>query len=64
MLNMLVRYKKEMGLALGMIAATATVIIFEIVFGLSSLISIPAAILAYVTVFIVWTRYLNSRPGE
>jgi hypothetical protein len=53
-------YKAGIGWALSVIAATATVVIFQMVFGLSWLISVPAAVLAYVTVTTLWARYLNS----
>ncbi len=59
MLKMLT-YKTEIGWALSIVAATATVAIFQIVFEISWLISVPVGILAYVTATVVWARYINS----
>ena len=56
----LLTYRAGIGSALSMIAATATVIIFQSAFGLSWFISIPAAVLAYLTIPVLWYRYLNS----
>jgi cytosine/uracil/thiamine/allantoin permease len=56
----LLAYKTGIGTALSMIAATATVIIFQSFFELSWFISIPAAVLAYLTMPVLWSRYINS----
>ena len=63
----LLAYKTGIGYALSMIAATATVIIFQSFFELSWFIAIPAAVLAYLTMPVLWARYINSleqkKPG-
>jgi hypothetical protein len=64
MLNSLAKYRTETGVMLGMIAATVTVIIFENVLGLVWFISVPAAVLTYVTAFVVWVRYLDVHLGK
>jgi hypothetical protein len=56
----LLAYKTGIGSALSMIAATATVIIFQSFFGMSWFIAIPAAVLAYLTMPVLWARYINS----
>lgn len=56
----LLAYKNGIGSALSMIAATATVIIFQSFFEMSWFISIPAAVLAYLTMPVLWARYINS----
>jgi hypothetical protein len=56
----LLAYKNGISSALSMIAATATVIIFQSIFEMSWFISIPAAVLAYLTMPVLWARYINS----
>jgi hypothetical protein len=54
------KYKTAIGLGLSFFAATATVVLFKSAFGLTSLVAIPAAVFAYVTASLLWSRYLNS----
>ena len=60
MLNLLLAHKIVVGRMLSMIGATATVVIFEYSFGLSWYISVPAGVLAYVTMPILWAGLLDS----
>ena len=60
MLNWLFVHKIAIGRVLSVVSATATVVIFESFFELGWYISVPVAILAYVTMPIVWTGLLDS----
>ncbi len=64
MQDTLVKYRTELGLAFGMLAATVTVVVFQVLLQLSSFVSVPAAILAYITAFVVWIRLINPHPGN
>jgi hypothetical protein len=59
-MNALLAYKEIIGWAAGLVAATMTVAIFQSIFGLDWFIAIPAGVLAYVTIFIMWVRYVSS----
>ena len=60
MLKLLLAHKIAVGRILSVVGATATVVIFEYSFGLAWYISVPAAVLAYVTMPIMWTGLLDS----
>ena len=60
MLNFLLAQKIAVGRILSVVGATATVVIFEYSFGLDWYISIPAAVVAYVTMPILWVALLDS----
>jgi hypothetical protein len=60
MLNLLLAHKTAIGRVLSVVGATATVVIFEYSFELAWYISVPVAILAYVTMPILWTGLLDS----
>jgi hypothetical protein len=60
MLNLLLAHKIAIGRVLSVIGATATVVIFEYLFGLAWYISIPVGALAYVTMPMLWTALLDS----
>ena len=64
MLNTILTYKAPIGLALSLLAATMTVAIFQITFGFSALVAVPVGVLAYVTMFVVWLRFLNILEGN
>jgi hypothetical protein len=53
-------HKNAIGAALSIIAATATVIVFQSYLELSWIVAIPAAVLAYLTMPVLWARYINS----
>ena len=60
MLNFLLAHKIAVGRILSVAGATATVVIFEHSFGLDWYISIPAAVVAYVTMPIMWVALLDA----
>ncbi|MEA3149626.1 MAG: hypothetical protein QOD56_565 [Gammaproteobacteria bacterium] len=60
MLNFLLAHKIVIGRILSVVGATATVVIFEYFFELSVYIAVPVAILAYVTMPIVWAELIDS----
>jgi hypothetical protein len=60
MLNTIVTHRVGIGQALGVVGATATVVIFEQYLGFGWYISIPVAVLAYVSMTILWTRFLDA----
>ena len=60
MLNFLLAHKIAVGRILSVAGATATVVIFEYSFGLDWYISIPAAVVAYVTMPIMWVALLDA----
>jgi hypothetical protein len=60
MLNLLLAHKIAIGRILSVVGATATVVIFEYSFELAWYISVPVAVLAYVTMPIMWTALLDS----
>jgi hypothetical protein len=60
MLNFLLAHKIAIGRILSVVGATATVVIFEYSFELAWYISVPVAVLAYVTMPIMWTALLDS----
>lgn len=60
MLNFLLANKLAIGQALGLIAATATVIIFENVLGWSWYLAIPVAVLAFVSMPVLLIAVLDS----
>ena len=60
MLNSLLAHKIAVGRFLSVVGATATVVIFEYLFGQAWYIAVPAGALAYVTMPIVWTELLDS----
>ncbi len=60
MLNFLLAHKTVIGRILSVIGATATVVIFEYFFELSVYIAVPVAVLAYVTMPIVWSELIDS----
>jgi hypothetical protein len=60
MLNLLLAHKAAIGQILGVVGATATVVIFEYSFGLAWYISIPVGVLAFVTMPTLWAELLDS----
>ena len=60
MLNWLLAHKTAIGRVLSVVGATVTVVIFEYSFELAWYISVPVAVLAYVTMPILWTGLLDS----
>jgi hypothetical protein len=60
MLEFLFTYRTQIGWLLGSAAATITVIIFQVSFGFSAFVAIAVGVLAFVTMPIVWTRFLDS----
>jgi uncharacterized membrane protein YkvI len=60
MLNTILTYKAPIGMALSLMAATLTVAIFQVTFGFSALVAVPVGVLAYVTMFVVWARFLHT----
>jgi hypothetical protein len=64
MLHMLLRYRSEIGQALGLVACTITVIYFEYVFGWTWYASIPVGVLAFVSMLSVWGRFMAWLDGQ
>jgi hypothetical protein len=62
MLDLLLAHKIAVGRLLSVVGATATVVIFEYFFELAWFISVPAAVLAYVTMPMLWAELLRSVP--
>lgn len=60
MLNFLLANKLALGQALGLIAATGTVIIFENVLGWAWYVAIPVAVLAFVSMPVLLVAVLDS----
>ena len=60
MLNTILAYRAGIGQALGVIAATTTVVVFEQYLGLAWYISVPVAVLAYVSMPVLWIRFLDG----
>jgi hypothetical protein len=59
-LNFLLAHKIAIGRILSVVGATATVVIFEHYFELAWYISIPVAVLAYITMPLLWIGVLDS----
>ena len=60
MLEFLLANKLAVGQALGLIAATATVIVFENVLGWAWYVAIPVAVLAFVSMPVLLVAVLDS----
>jgi hypothetical protein len=60
MLNFLLTHKIGIGQILGAIAATATIVVFENILEWEWYLAIPVAILAYVSMPVVWVAALDS----
>jgi hypothetical protein len=60
MLNIVLTHRVAIGYVLGAIAATTTVVVFEQYFGLGWYISIPVAVLAYISTPILLARFLDT----
>jgi hypothetical protein len=60
MLDTILAHRVGLGQALGVIAATATVVIFEQYLGFDWYISVPVAVLAYVSMPILLARFLDA----
>lgn len=60
MLDTIVANRVGIGQTLGVIAATVTVVIFEQYLGLGWYISVPVAVLSYVSMPILLTRFLDA----
>ena len=60
MLNFLLAHRIAIGRILSVVGATATVVIFEYFLELTVYISVPVAVLAYVTMPMLWTEVSNS----
>jgi hypothetical protein len=60
MLNFLLAHKIVIGRILSVVGATATVVVFEYFLELSVYIAVPVAVLAYVTMPIVWAELIDS----
>jgi hypothetical protein len=60
MLDFLLAHKIAIGRMLSVVGATATVVIFEYFFELTVYISVPVAVLAYVTMPMLWAELVDS----
>ena len=60
MLNFLLAHKIAIGRILSVVGATATVVIFEYFFELTVYIAVPVAVLAYVTMPMLWAELVDS----
>jgi hypothetical protein len=60
MLDFLLAHKIAIGRILSVVGATATVVIFEYFLELTVYISVPVAVLAYVTMPMLWTEVIDS----
>jgi hypothetical protein len=60
MLNFLLAHKIAIGRIISVVSATATVVIFEYFFELTVYISVPVAVLAYVTMPMLWAELIDS----
>ena len=60
MLDLLLTYKAGIGLALSFLAASVTVLIFQVLFGFSWMVAVPVGVLAYISTPIVWTRLIAA----
>jgi hypothetical protein len=60
MLNFLLAHRIAIGRILSVVGATATVVIFEYFFELTVYISVPVAVLAYVTMPMLWVELVDS----
>jgi hypothetical protein len=63
MLETIIAYKAGIGLLLSWVAATVTVIIFQIAFEFSPFVAVLVGVLAFVTVFVLWSRFLVILEG-
>jgi hypothetical protein len=59
-LDMIVAHRAGIAQVLGVIAATATVVVFEQYLGFGWYISVPVAVLAYVSMPILLARFLEA----
>ena len=59
MLDWLITNKRTIGLALSVVGATATVVIFENSFDLPTYVAVGAGVVAYITMPIMWTALLD-----
>ena len=64
MLNVILAYKTGIGWVLSLIAATVTVVIFQITFGFGSFVAVAVGVLAFVSTTILWARFLNTLEGH
>jgi hypothetical protein len=60
MLDFLLAHRIAIGRILSVVGATATVVIFEYFFELTVYISVPVAVLAYVTMPMLWAEVVDS----
>jgi hypothetical protein len=60
MLDFLLAHKIAIGRILSVVGATATVVIFEYFLELTVYISVPVAVLTYVTMPMLWTEVIDS----
>jgi hypothetical protein len=60
MLDFLLAHKIAIGRILSVVGATATVVVFEYFLELTVYISVPVAVLAYVTMPMLWTEVIDS----
>jgi hypothetical protein len=60
MLDFLLAHKIAIGRILSVVGATATVVIFEYFLELTVYISVPVAVLAYVTMPMLWAEVIDS----
>jgi hypothetical protein len=60
MLDTIVAHRVAIGQALGVIAATATIVIFEQYLGFAWYISVPVAVLAFISMPILLARFLDA----
>jgi hypothetical protein len=60
MLQALLPYRTGIGLVLGTIAATVTVVIFQSYFEINAVVSVLTGILAYVSALMVWMRFTDG----
>jgi hypothetical protein len=60
MLDFLLAHRIAIGRILSVVGASATVVIFEYFFELTVYISVPVAVLAYVTMPMLWAEVVDS----
>jgi hypothetical protein len=63
MLDTILAYKAGIGWVLSLITSSLTVILFQLVFQFSPFVSVAVGVLAFVTTFVLWTRFLFVLEG-
>ena len=60
MVNIILAYRAGIGWVLSLIAATVTVMIFQVTFGFGPLVAVPVGVLAFVSTSVMWASFVNS----